>query len=99
MSVTGTELVEVAVGDRPEPRTFGPITRTDIVRYQGASGDFIPLHHDEPYAQAAGYPSVFSVGMFTAGLLAGFAVDWLGPENIRRFRTAASASRCGPTTS
>jgi acyl dehydratase len=70
----------------PEPGVFGPVTRTDFVRYQGASGDMQPVHHDEEYAKAAGFPSVFSVGMFQAGLLASWAVDWLGPENVRRYR-------------
>jgi acyl dehydratase len=70
----------------PEPSVFGPVTRTDIVRYQGASGDMQPIHHDEEYARAAGFPTVFSVGMFQAGLLASWAADWLGPENVRRYR-------------
>jgi acyl dehydratase len=84
--VTATETITVpAVGDRPEPRQFGPITRTDFVKYQGASGDFHPLHHDETYAHASGFPSVFSVGMFQAGLLATYATDWLGADTIRRF--------------
>ena len=84
-----------AVGDRPEPREFGPITRTDFVRYQGASGDFHPLHHDEPFALAAGFPSVFSVGMFQAGLLATFATNWLGADTIRRY-TMRFQEQCWP---
>ncbi|MGH9138529.1 MAG: MaoC/PaaZ C-terminal domain-containing protein [Acidimicrobiales bacterium] len=75
----------VSVGDTAEPRTFGPITRTDIVRYAGASGDFNPIHHDEEFARSAGFPTVFSIGMFQAALLATFATDWLGAENVRRF--------------
>jgi acyl dehydratase len=75
-----------AIGDRVPARTFGPLTRTDFVRYQGASGDFMPVHHDERFATAAGYPTVFSVGMLQAGLLATTATDWLGPANIRRFK-------------
>ena len=75
----------VAVGEVAEPRTFGPISRTDIVRYAGASGDFNPIHHDETFAVAAGFPSVFSIGMFQAALLATYATDWLGAENVRRF--------------
>jgi acyl dehydratase len=70
----------------PKPAVFGPVTRTDFVRYQGAAGDMQPVHHDEEYAKAAGFPSVFSVGMFQAGLLASWAVDWLGPENVRSYR-------------
>jgi len=70
----------------PAAREFGPVTRTDIVRYQGAAGDMQPVHHDEEFARGMGFPSVFSVGMFQAGLLASWAADWLGPENVRRYR-------------
>ncbi|WP_305093308.1 MaoC/PaaZ C-terminal domain-containing protein [Prescottella sp. R16] len=70
----------------PAPRTVGPVTRTDFVRYQGASGDMNPIHHDQTFAEAAGYKSPFSVGMYQAGLLASYATDWLGAENIRSFR-------------
>jgi acyl dehydratase len=69
----------------PAPLVYGPLTRTDFVRYQGASGDMNPMHHDDPMAQKAKFPSVFSPGMFQAGLLATWATDWLGPENIRRY--------------
>jgi acyl dehydratase len=74
-----------AVGDTAAPHTFGPITRTDIVRYAGASGDFNPIHHDELFATSAGFPTVFSIGMYQAALLATYATDWLGAESIRRF--------------
>jgi acyl dehydratase len=83
MSSVGTHPVEVGV-TAPE-RSFGPITRTDIVRYAGASGDFNPIHHDEGFATSAGFPTVFSIGMFQAGLLATYATDWLGAPNVRRF--------------
>jgi acyl dehydratase len=73
-------------GDTLEPLTVGPVTRTDFVRYQGASGDFNAIHHDEVFAVAAGFPSVFSVGMFQAGVLAAYAADRLGPRNVRSFR-------------
>lgn len=69
-----------------EPWSVGPITRTDIVRYQGASGDFNAIHHDELFAHAAGFPSVFSAGMFQAGVLACYAAERLGPENVRAYR-------------
>ncbi|OYO16561.1 hypothetical protein CGZ93_17500 [Enemella dayhoffiae] len=70
----------------PEPRRIGPVTVTDFVRYQGASGDMNPIHHDTEFARRAGFDSPFAVGMWPAGLLASYATDWLGPENIRSFR-------------
>jgi acyl dehydratase len=74
------------VGASRPPTVYGPLTRTDFVKYQGASGDFNPIHHDEPFARDAGFPGVFCVGMLQAGLLASCAVDWFGPKNIRRYR-------------
>jgi len=62
------------------------VSRTDIVRYQGASGDMNPLHHDETFARAAGYDAPLSIGMLAAGMLASYATDWLGAANVRRFR-------------
>ena len=73
------------VGRGPQAKIVGPLTRTDFVRYQGASGDFNPIHHDEEFAQSAGFPTVFSVGMLQAGMLATYATDWLGADNVRKF--------------
>lgn len=70
----------------PPPRTFGPVSLTDIVRYQGASGDFFAIHHDERFARAAGFEQPISVGMLQAGILADWAVDWLGAAHVRMYR-------------
>jgi acyl dehydratase len=68
----------------PPPLVVGPVTRTDFVRYQGASGDMNPIHHDETFARAAGYDAPLAVGMFQAGVLATWATNWLGPANVRK---------------
>jgi len=77
---------DIAVGDTAEPLVDEPLTVTDFVRYQGASGDFNPIHHDTEFARRAGYPGPFAVGMLQAGIMATFATDWLGPANVRRFK-------------
>lgn len=74
-------------GSRLPERTFGPVTMTDIVRYQGASGDMNPMHHDDELARSAGYPAAFSVGMLGAGWLAAYCTAQFGEESVRRFRT------------
>jgi acyl dehydratase len=71
--------------------TVGPITRTDIVRFAGASGDFNPLHHDEDRARAAGFPGVFAMGQMQAGMLSRLATDRLGLRAIRTYRVRFSA--------
>jgi acyl dehydratase len=74
------------VGSERGAFTDTPLTITDFVRYQGASGDMNPIHHDATFAQGAGYPTPFAVGMLQAGVLASYATNWLGPENVRRFK-------------
>ena len=80
-----TAATALRVGMQAPTREFGPLTRQMFVRYAGASGDLNPMHYDDQLAQSAGYPSVFAQGMFSAALLAGFATDWLGAGNVRRF--------------
>ncbi len=69
-----------------KPFTIGPITRTDVVRYQGASGDMNPIHHDEPFARGAGYDAPLVVGMFHAGAMATRVAQEIGYENVRGTR-------------
>jgi acyl dehydratase len=77
--------IALAVGDEMPAFEFGPLTRTDFVRYAGAGGDFNAIHHDEPYAQGAGLPSVFGMGMLPAGILGSRVAAWVGPDNLRAF--------------
>jgi acyl dehydratase len=69
----------------PAPIVYPPLTRTDLVRYAGASGDFNPLHHDHVFAAAAGLPDVMAHGMLSAGLTASAVTSWFGPGSVRRF--------------
>ncbi len=69
----------------PPARILEPITLTSTVRYQGASGDFNPLHHDAEFAAEAGFKNPVAVGMHLAGLMSTWLTDWLGPESVRRF--------------
>lgn len=62
------------------------LTRTDLVMYAGASGDFNPMHHDEVKAKAAGLPSVFGHGMFSAGFLAKAVTDYVGVGGLKRYK-------------
>jgi acyl dehydratase len=77
----------VKVGDELPPLVKPPVDRSQIARFAGASGDFGPLHVDEPFARNAGFPSVLVPGMLTTGFLAELASDWLRGARIRRFST------------
>jgi peroxisomal enoyl-CoA hydratase 2 len=76
----------IAIGDTAPPLVIESLTRTNFVRYAGASGDFNPMHHDDTIATQVGNPSVFGHGMLTAGLMARVVKDWLGPEALRRIQ-------------
>src|SRR3974390_2922340 len=80
---------DVDVGDEA-PVITHRLTRTDLVRYAGASGDYNPMHHDEVLARAAGQPSVFGHGMFSMGLLGSALTDYMGVGNVTRYRVRFS---------
>jgi acyl dehydratase len=77
---------DISIGQELDELVARPLTITEFVRYQGASGDMNPIHHDPEFAQKAGYPGPFAVGMRQAGVMAGYGAERFGPENVRRFK-------------
>ncbi len=77
---------DISEGREAPPLVMPSITRTQIVKYAGASGDFNPIHHDELYAIRAGNDRVFAMGMMTAGFLSHLITDWVGDGKLRRYR-------------
>ena len=92
---TSPEFESIQIGDAPAPLVCGPLTRTDFVRYAGASHDFNPNHHDEVYAVANGNKTVFGMGMLPGGYCARLLTDWLGDGSLTRLRIRF-ASRVWP---
>lgn len=75
-----------AAGDTHELVLVDDLTRTQIVQYAGASGDYNPLHSDEPFVtKVAGYPTVFAHGMLTMGMAGRALAKWLGDDALRTF--------------
>ena len=73
----------IKVGDTHSAVVVDNLTRTQIVQYAGASGDYNPLHTDEIYAtKVAGFPTVFAHGMLTMGLTARLVTDWVGDGRL-----------------
>ena len=70
-------LADVAVGTAL-PEQLYRITRADLVRYAGASGDFNPIHWNERVATEVGLPGVIAHGMFTMALAGRAVTDWTG---------------------
>ena len=63
------------------PRTFA-LTRADLVRYAGASGDRNPIHWSDRVATAVGLPGVIAHGMLTLGLAATAVAEWTGGAEV-----------------
>jgi acyl dehydratase len=76
---------EVKEGDEIPKFVVDKLSRTDIVKYAGASGDFNPIHHDQTFAETAGYPTVFAHGMLSAGFVSKCLTDFVGRANVRKF--------------
>jgi acyl dehydratase len=78
-----------SVRDVPVPSELPPLSRVvapeAVKAYADAGGDQNPLHQDEAFARAAGFPWIIAHGMFTMGHLAACLSRWAGgPEHIRR---------------
>ena len=74
------------VGDKHTERVAENLSRTQLVMYSGASGDYNPLHSDELYTtQAAGYKSVFAHGMLTMGLTGRMLTNYVGDGRLTKF--------------
>ena len=62
-------------GEALAPQQYA-VTRADLVRYAGASGDFNPIHWSDRVATAVGLPGVIAHGMFTMALAARAVATW-----------------------
>ncbi|WP_226580859.1 MaoC/PaaZ C-terminal domain-containing protein [Halobacillus litoralis] len=63
-------LDELQTGDKLETITLPPVSRIDLIKYAGASGDYNPIHTIDEEAEKAGLPGVIAHGMWTMGNLA-----------------------------
>lgn len=80
-------LTELEVGQEVISRTI-PISRADLVRYAGASGDYNTIHWNERFAQEVGLPNVIAHGMLTMALAVGPVTQWAGdPGAVIDYRT------------
>jgi acyl dehydratase len=75
--MTGPGYDDTEVGTELAPRQY-EVTRGDLVRYAGASGDFNVIHWNERVAKSVGLPNVIAHGMLTMALAGRFLTEWAG---------------------
>lgn len=80
-----TVLVGVEKGAALPPLSVR-VTRADLVRYAGASGDFNPIHWSDRVAAGVGLPGVIAHGMLTMALAGRLVTQWAGdPAAVRSY--------------
>jgi acyl dehydratase len=64
------KIAELQIGDALESVQLNPVSRLDLIKYAGASGDYNPIHTIDEEAKKAGLPGIIAHGMWTMGNLA-----------------------------
>jgi acyl dehydratase len=83
----GISISELAVGQEIGTRRI-EVSRQDLVRYAGASGDFNPIHWNDRFAREVELPGVIAHGMFTMGSAVQLVTDWAGdPAAVVDYQT------------
>jgi acyl dehydratase len=89
--VSGPSYDDVHEGTEIAPVPY-QVTRRDLVRYAGASGDFNVIHWNERIAKSVGLPDVIAHGMLTMALAGRFLTEWAGdPGAVAEFGVRFSA--------
>ncbi|MDQ6753262.1 MAG: MaoC family dehydratase [Actinomycetota bacterium] len=83
----GISIPELRVGQEIGTRRI-EVSRQDLVRYAGASGDFNPIHWNDRFAREVQLPGVIAHGMFTMGSAVQLVTDWAGdPAAVVDYQT------------
>lgn len=81
---------QLEVGATTELRP-GPITRTTLALFAGASGDHNPIHVDIDSARASGMDDVFAHGMLSMAYLGRLLTDWVPQNRVRELSARFTA--------
>jgi acyl dehydratase len=78
-------------GEELTPLVKEPVSRVQLVRYAGASGDFNPIHWDPERGAEMGLGGVIAHGMLSMGFLGQYAASIGGAENVHRLKVRFGA--------
>lgn len=76
---------EMKVGEMLPTIQLAPVSRLDLIKYAGASGDFNPIHTIDEEAGNAGLPGIIAHGMWTMGNLAKLFTPYLSEGFIQNY--------------
>jgi acyl dehydratase len=78
-------------GDELAPFRKDPVTKVQLVKYAGASGDYNLIHTDDETARRVGLDRVIAHGMLTMGVLGQYVAGIRGPDKVRRLKVRFAA--------
>lgn len=81
----------LTIGDELVRLTKPPISKEQLVRYAGASGDFNPLHTDDESARKAGFDGVVAHGMLIMGFLTQAVTTWMPQRFLKKINVRFKA--------
>lgn len=81
-----SRLLELKKGDSLNDVTLEPVSRIQLIKYAGASGDFNPIHTIDEEATKAGLPGIIAHGMWTMGNLAKLFTPYVEEGFIEDYR-------------
>ncbi|MBE4909745.1 dehydratase [Bacillus luteolus] len=73
------------VGESLEEVQLSPVTRIDLIKYAGASGDYNPIHTIDEEATKVGLPGIIAHGMWTMGNLSKLFTPYLEEGFIENY--------------
>ena len=85
------DLQAIEVGTELPTLVYGPISRTTLALFAGASGDHNPIHLDADVARSAGLDDVFAQGMLSMAYLGRLLTRWVPQDRLRSFEVRFAA--------
>lgn len=84
-------LKDLQLGAEVPPLAKAPVSKVQLLKYAGASGDYNLIHTDVETAKAMGLGDVIAHGMLSMGFLGQFLAGLAGAENVRRLQVRFTA--------
>ncbi len=78
-------LKDLQIGEALPDIQLDPVSRIDLIKYAGASGDFNPIHTIDEEATKAGLPGIIAHGMWTMGNLSKLFSPYYGAGFIKDY--------------
>ena len=79
------KFADINVGDAIPAVEKAPVSKDQLWRYGGASGDFNPLHMDDEWGEMAGMGGRIAHGMLVMGFVGQAVTNYVPKKNLKKF--------------